>query len=438
MVLFALSCFGLLLFLWLELRRPGAAQAQGLPSSRSRSPRPRSSAVQADVRVAGRERRQGAREDARPAPPQPHGRDDRARRRVRPDRAGRPRDPAPEDAARRDLRRAHAGHRAPRAPSPTAACSPTARCKGTVQLDEIFQALDPTHARGVPGPGSRSASQGDRAAAARTSTTRSATCPPSPTTAPTCCASSTARSEQTRAAHPQHRRRVRRAHPGRAQAPRPRRHGRADVRRDLAPPARRWPRRSRSSRRSSTSRSPRSRAWRRFSKDDRPAGPGPAARRCATRSRRCATCARSRPTCDRTLREPRPADHGVEDRPARAAQTLDGSPSRCSPSCSRSSSSSTRCCSSSSTTSSTPRTSSPTARRRSPTPCRRATPNEVGHYLRQFAPDRPRDRRDVPPTARRRSRGNAYLTPARCRAQKRAQGDDLPELRLQQRGRPAA
>ena len=42
---------------------------------------------------------------------------------------------------------------------------------------------------------------------------------------------------------------------------------------------RRWPRRSRSSRRSSTSRRRRSRAWRRFSKDDRPAGPGPAARR---------------------------------------------------------------------------------------------------------------------------------------------------------------
>ena len=38
-------------------------------------------------------------------------RDDRARRPVRADAQGQPRDPAPEDAARRDLHRAHAGHR---------------------------------------------------------------------------------------------------------------------------------------------------------------------------------------------------------------------------------------------------------------------------------------------------------------------------------------
>jgi hypothetical protein len=43
MVVFALSCFGLLLFLWLSVRRPDAAEAQGLPRSRSRSPRRRSS-----------------------------------------------------------------------------------------------------------------------------------------------------------------------------------------------------------------------------------------------------------------------------------------------------------------------------------------------------------------------------------------------------------
>ena len=51
------------------------------------------------------------------------------------------------------------------------------------------------------------------------------------------------------------------------------------------------------------------------------------------------------------LRQPRPADHGVEDGPARAARHADRRPSRCSASCSPSSSSSTRSCSGSSTTS---------------------------------------------------------------------------------------
>ena len=148
---------------------------------------------------------------------------------------------------------------------------------------------------------------------------------------------------------------------------------------------------------------------------DRPARPGPAARRCATRSRRCATCTRSRRTCagrsrtsTRSSRRRRPACPR-----RRRRSTASG---RCSPSCSRSSRSSTRCCSSSSTTSSTPRTSSPTAPRRSADTVPTATPNEVGHYLRQFGPIGPETVGDVRRTARRRAAATRTSTPARCRA----------------------
>ena len=109
---------------------------------------------------------------------QPHARDDRDRPQVRAAAHRRAGDPAPEDAARRDLRRADAGPRARRR-SPRAGGCPTAQVKPTVELDEIFRLVRPADARGVPqlaaGPG-----QGRSTAAARTSTTRSATCPASP------------------------------------------------------------------------------------------------------------------------------------------------------------------------------------------------------------------------------------------------------------------
>ena len=80
-------------------------------------------------------------------------------------------------------------------------------------------------------------------------------------------------------------------------------------------PARRWPTRSRSSRRSSTSRSSRSPGWRRSRRR-----PTRWSRTCGPRSGRGPDAARrararARPAPD--VHEPRPAHHGVEDRPAR-------------------------------------------------------------------------------------------------------------------------
>ena len=143
MVLFALSCFGLLLFLWLSLRRPGAAEAQGLPrqgrvprghAARRRRPTCASPACRS-ARCASK--------DARPEQPQPHARDARDRPQVRADRRGRAGDPAPEDAARRDLRRAHAGHRRTRPTVPEDGAAGRRAASPTVELDEIFQAFDP-------------------------------------------------------------------------------------------------------------------------------------------------------------------------------------------------------------------------------------------------------------------------------------------------------
>ena len=66
MVLFALSCFGLLLFLWLSLRRLDPAQAQGLPLQ-GRVPRGHAARPRGRRAHRRRDRRQGAREEARPA-----------------------------------------------------------------------------------------------------------------------------------------------------------------------------------------------------------------------------------------------------------------------------------------------------------------------------------------------------------------------------------
>ena len=152
-----------------RVRRAGAAEAEELPDHRLL---PGGGAARRRVRRADRRRlgrqgqvdRPGAAGRAARRPGPDRGRD-RDRARVRADLDRRPGDPAPEDAARRDLRRAHL--RAPEpdaggqprsrsAPPPT---TPTPRPRGSrrspraarsgvgqtenqVQIDEIFNALD--------------------------------------------------------------------------------------------------------------------------------------------------------------------------------------------------------------------------------------------------------------------------------------------------------
>ena len=108
MVVFALSCFGLLLFLWLSFGGPVPLKPKGyrvtdrLPGGDDAGPGGR----RARRRRAGRQGPHG-RGRGRHQPDRRHGRD---RAPLRAAALGRPRDPAPEDAARRDLRGADAGH----------------------------------------------------------------------------------------------------------------------------------------------------------------------------------------------------------------------------------------------------------------------------------------------------------------------------------------
>ena len=94
---------------------------------------------------------------------------------------GREGDPAPEDAAGRDLRRAHAGHARRRRRSPRAGrCRPRrSRRHGRARRD--LPRVRPEHARGVPGLDA-DAGAGDRRPRPATSTTRSATSRRSPRT----------------------------------------------------------------------------------------------------------------------------------------------------------------------------------------------------------------------------------------------------------------
>ena len=98
---FALSCFGLLLYLWVTFGGPTPLAARGYVM---KVPFTEASllAKQSDVRISGvsvgkvtanRARRRGQRD-----------RDDRARQHLRPGPGGLAGDPAPEDAAGRDLR----------------------------------------------------------------------------------------------------------------------------------------------------------------------------------------------------------------------------------------------------------------------------------------------------------------------------------------------
>ena len=141
---FALSCFGLALFLWLAFGGPIPLKPEGY-----RFTVPFDEATQlaqrvrrADLRRLGR---QG--EDDRPRRQRARRRDDRDRRHVRADPRRHAGDPAPEDAARRDLRRADPGQRRRRRRCPRAARCRAAQVAESVQLDEIFRTFDePTRA----------------------------------------------------------------------------------------------------------------------------------------------------------------------------------------------------------------------------------------------------------------------------------------------------
>ena len=124
------------------VRRPGAAEAEGLPLPhvvrRGRAARARGR--RADLRRAGR---QGQDDHAGQADRAARRRRDPAAVALRAAAVEREGDPAPEDAAGRDLRRADAGRPERAGRSPRAASCRRPQVSDTVELDEILRSFDP-------------------------------------------------------------------------------------------------------------------------------------------------------------------------------------------------------------------------------------------------------------------------------------------------------
>ena len=193
MVLFALSCVGLLLFLWLSFGGTMPFNAQGYRFNVA-FPNAYDLADQADVRIAGRERRQGRRQAARHLA-QRHAGDDPDVEPVRPDPQGRDRDPAREDAARRDLRADQPGiEEQPAAPRRRHAPQQPRDPGGPARPD--LQHVRPDDASGVPIVAA-GASQGDPGQRPEPELRARQPAARSQSTSPSCCrcsTSSTARS----------------------------------------------------------------------------------------------------------------------------------------------------------------------------------------------------------------------------------------------------
>ena len=141
MVGFALSCFGLLLFLWLAFGGATPLKPKGYQFKVSFGEATQL-AHEADVRISGVP--VGKVKDIETN--QRTGRSD-ATIQLDPEYAPLPSDaqgdPAPEDAAGRDLRRADARARQGASRSPTTGACATGQVADTVELDEILRTFDP-------------------------------------------------------------------------------------------------------------------------------------------------------------------------------------------------------------------------------------------------------------------------------------------------------
>ena len=141
MVVFALTCFGLLLFLWLSFGGPVPLKPQGY---RVQGRVPRGDAARPRGRRARRRRvgRQGRQEGRRPRAPEPHGRDAAAQNKFA---------PLSQDARAILRQKTLLGETYveltpgnPKGPKiPENGWLADSHVQNTVQLDEILQALDP-------------------------------------------------------------------------------------------------------------------------------------------------------------------------------------------------------------------------------------------------------------------------------------------------------
>ena len=226
---FTLSCFLLLLFLWVSFGGPVPLKPESYRID-AYFPEATQLATESDVRIGGVSVGKVKSVELAPVDKQIDGQDTSRRRdgdraRVRTDLERRAGDPAPEDAARGDLRRAHRGQRARRAP---ARRSRSGRRPTTTDASTDERRVDPRGGiarpragpgpdadrrdlqrarQGDAGPPSSSGSRGRRsrsAGAASTSTTRSATSGRSSATPRTCsrCCVASATSSRASSATP--------------------------------------------------------------------------------------------------------------------------------------------------------------------------------------------------------------------------------------------
>ena len=139
MAIFTLSCFGLLLYLWSAFGGPVPLKPHGYRFKASFAEATQL-AQEADVRISGVTVGKVKKIEL--------GDDGRTEATIElddkyaPIPLGRARDPAPEDAARRDLRRADARHQGRAAAARRTASSRRSNVAPTVELDEIFRSFD--------------------------------------------------------------------------------------------------------------------------------------------------------------------------------------------------------------------------------------------------------------------------------------------------------
>ena len=291
MVVFALSCFGLLLFLWLSFGGPIPLKPKGYRVQVG-FPEATQLGLEADVRVAGVSVGKLRKKTLDPNSNRTLA-DARDRPQVRAAEDRHEGDAAPEVAARRDLRRADAGLVGEDGARGRAPAQRQRQADRRARRD--LPRARPADARAVPhlAAGPR---RGHPRAAARTSTTRSARCPASRTTAPTSSRCSTRRRARsprlvkntgvTFGALTENEQQLSNLITSAGQRVRRHRLAAGQPRRDDPDPAD-VPRRVEGDRRSACGRSRATRSrWSRTCSRSR-----------ATSSRRCTTCACSHPTC---------------------------------------------------------------------------------------------------------------------------------------------
>ena len=205
MVVFALSCFGLLLFLWLSFGGPVPLKPKGY-RVKIDFPEATTLATEADVRVAGVPVGKVRKVEVGDGTNRTRG-DGRARAPLRAAAQRRARRAAPEDAAGRDLRGAHARALGGEDPRGRRAAGRPGQADRRARRD--LRLAGPEHARGVPGLAARSWRRASRAAGA-TSTTRSARCPGFASDGADVLAVLDSQEGAVHAARQEHRRRVRR------------------------------------------------------------------------------------------------------------------------------------------------------------------------------------------------------------------------------------